>query len=283
MITCAKCCAEVTGKYTIVDNNAYHNTCVTCDHCKKPLLLGNASSHNVHDGKKYHQTCFREAIAERCAMCNVHLLDTYYVTPYWKPKLCETHSASHKECNSCSWRVQPGESYAVWNDIVACKRCSPNAVYDDATVNAIYDGVVDPDEKKPRPRVTLVPTYGEGSTTLAETTFDSNGRATKMTAQGGLSRMAFAAIMAHEHNHVVMRARKTQPNTLQEEEGQCELHACAYLLCQTKAEEAMAIMHRILHNPVNMYREGLRDALCSECKNPTVISSDLTQILLDLV
>lgn len=67
MPTCASCRQAISGNYVHWGRQAYHPQHFVCGACERPIGGG---SFMPHQGRAYHQACYSESFAERCAVCN---------------------------------------------------------------------------------------------------------------------------------------------------------------------------------------------------------------------
>ncbi|HLH64032.1 MAG TPA: protein DA1 [Ktedonobacteraceae bacterium] len=109
----------------------YHNTCYLnqvaprCAYCSKPLM----GQYLVSDGKTYHQECYRNNVAPRCAYCGKPLLGKYLID-HWGTKYCEEHQRQYPSCSFCGRLVPPQqqEHRPVGSQDVRCPICRSTAI-----------------------------------------------------------------------------------------------------------------------------------------------------------
>ena len=92
MIKCARCKRPISGEYVQALGRAWHQNCFRCTVCGKAFV---GQQFAAHDGKPYHDHCYVEAFAPRCAACNRPISGPYVTAlgKKWHPE--------HFVCTAC--------------------------------------------------------------------------------------------------------------------------------------------------------------------------------------
>ena len=129
---CAGCGRPITdASFQEHQGAPYHDACYLnqvaprCAYCGKPLT----GQYLVHDGKTYHQECYRDRVVPRCAYCGRPLMGEYLVD-HWGTKYCKEHQGQYPSCSFCG-RLVPTEQQehrSGSDQDVRCPICRATAV-----------------------------------------------------------------------------------------------------------------------------------------------------------
>src|SRR6266852_2860901 len=108
---CAACNLPINAtSFNVFENKAYHQACYfeqvapRCAACGKPLTDRYVTS----NGKSYHSDCYRNFVVPRCVYCNEPLMEEYMVD-HWGAKYCKKHSKEYPACEFCSRLIPPAQ------------------------------------------------------------------------------------------------------------------------------------------------------------------------------
>ena len=105
---CGRVIAEPS--FHVYDGRPYHDTCYVdrfaprCAYCNKPLV----GQYVIHDDKSYHQNCYQDHVAPKCAYCGKPLIGTYAIDS-WGTKFHKEHERQFPHCAYCGRLVPPAE------------------------------------------------------------------------------------------------------------------------------------------------------------------------------
>jgi hypothetical protein len=128
---CAGCGKPITDtSFQDYQGAPYHDACYLnliaprCAYCGKPL----SGQYLVHDGKTYHHECYRNRVVPRCAYCGKPLMGEYLIDS-WGTKFCKEHQSQYPACSFCGrlFPPQQQESYSGSQD-VRCPICRATAI-----------------------------------------------------------------------------------------------------------------------------------------------------------
>ena len=97
-----------------------------CDHCRESI---EDRYYNVN-GNVYHQNCYRDEVALKCAVCSDIISGQYSIDP-WGNSFHTEHLTSTGLCESCSKIIldrREGGGYLHSHDRFVCGSCSRNSV-----------------------------------------------------------------------------------------------------------------------------------------------------------
>ena len=168
--TCDYCGKSISGRFTIIKNKHYHNSCfenhlqLSCDYCDENISGTFAET----EGKNYHPACYRDHIQERCAQCGRLISGLYnvkddkqyheacfinfilpkcdicrlpiqgqYIEDFWGNMYHEKHANSLPDCDNCSRLIcetLTGGGYSINGKRYVCSVCEPAVVSDQSQI-----------------------------------------------------------------------------------------------------------------------------------------------------
>ena len=168
--TCSYCGRSISGRYTILNNKHYHDTCfenyiqLSCDYCDKKIsgtyteMEGRnyhpacyqdhiqercaqcdqliSGLYNIKDDKQYHESCFINYILPKCDICRLPIQDQY-IEDFWGNIYHEKHTDALPDCDNCSRLIcEPltGGGYSINSKRYVCSVCEPSVVSDQSQI-----------------------------------------------------------------------------------------------------------------------------------------------------
>ena len=108
---CAGCGLPIgTTSFNTYDSKSYHNACYIelvaprCAVCGKPLT----GRYVQANGKSYHNDCYRNSVVPRCVYCNEPLMEEFMVDA-WGAKYCKKHRREFPACEFCGRLIPPAQ------------------------------------------------------------------------------------------------------------------------------------------------------------------------------
>ena len=246
----------------------YHKECFRCADCNVEL---GSSTFREHKGRPYHVECC--PTTQRCKSCDVVLVGTkvtkliFYTTPYWKETLCAGCYKSQPSCDCCKRTIPRTDSYIKRHNIVTCEACESTVVDDSIMIKKAYQKVTSFFKDKllipvdsNQLAITLVPRF-ESPDRVGQAT--RSGGTYEIEIREGFSFLRFCYILAHEVRHVMFWKEGNRPESVEEEEGQCELASFLFLFDEIKEAplEVAVWLKLLISNPIDVYRNGLLKAI----------------------
>lgn len=143
---CAACGRPIgSGAYIPYQGQPYHQACYAeryaerCAACGKPL----AGRYVQKDGKPYHEACYQDSIAEKCAVCGVGLSGRYMVDPQGN-KYHPAHARQTGNCEYCGRIISPRTSsggYTYTDGRRVCGTCYRSQVSGDREARSVVESV----------------------------------------------------------------------------------------------------------------------------------------------
>lgn len=144
--TCAWCRKAITsGQYYQIDGRYYHETCYRnhvlpkCAVCNRPI----EGRYITANGKNYHENCYNTRVAMRCDLCNA-VINGQYHTTFWGEVYCAQHQGKTPECTYCGRYIgdrhnRGGKEYSDGRQV--CNICLKTAVNDEREGRRIMERV----------------------------------------------------------------------------------------------------------------------------------------------
>lgn len=109
---CALCNRPIgTGAFVPYEGKPYHQQCYLeafaerCAICGKPLVGRIISK----DGQSYHEQCYQNTVAEKCAVCGQGLIGAIVIDP-WGNRYHAAHQRQMPSCDYCNRIISPRTS-----------------------------------------------------------------------------------------------------------------------------------------------------------------------------
>ena len=143
---CAICHQPIDDtQFNVHEGKPYHPTCYRdrigprCAYCHQPIL----SQYYTHEGASYHTTCYRDHVVPRCAYCG-KLLMSKYLVDHWGTKYCEEHQGLYPQCAFCGRLVPPQQQNhgSLSSEQVRCPTCRASAVESLPHARTLFQGLM---------------------------------------------------------------------------------------------------------------------------------------------
>jgi hypothetical protein len=272
--TCAGCGQAIRGAYIQALGATWHTEHFVCNGCHRPV---GRERFMVYENSAYHDACYKQFVAPRCAFCNKALIGEY-LTDHWGTKFCAEHRHQYPDCVCCG-RLIPPHQQERNAEMRRCQICRATAVetIDDArpfyaqvvrwagSQGLVYNNYPISLELCDRSRLSRLLHERGGDHSLGVTTSVSHfidGRITRIEVKGiavlrGLPAPLFQGVTMHELGHVWLILHGIQGLPSWGEEGFCELLAHRYLQALATAE-GRYFASCIEKNPGPDYGDGFR-------------------------
>lgn len=254
--------------------NAYwHPEHFVCRACGRPI---GGANFQIHEGAPYHEECYRDRIAERCAYCSRPLIGLYSVDQ-WGTKFCQEHEYQYLHCTHCGRLVPPRDQEAGATTI-RCALCRSRAIETAEQAKPIFRELIQwvsgqglhyhnlpltlelcNREKLARYAGGRAQAHSLGVTMI---TYTQDGCVTHHEVKGvavllGLPNVHFRGVVAHELGHVWLGVQGILDLPDWAEEGFCELLSYRYY-SQLRTPEGNHYAQSTERNPDRIYGEGFR-------------------------
>lgn len=139
---CAACGMPFdAASFYVHENRPYHQACYLervaprCAACGKPLTVRYVQA----DGKSYHDDCYRDFVVPRCVYCNEPLMGEYAVD-HWGAKFCKKHRREYPACEFCGRLIPPAQQERQSRELQStrCPVCRSRAVETTEQAAAAY-------------------------------------------------------------------------------------------------------------------------------------------------
>lgn len=277
--TCKYCGQPIIGEALSAMDATWHPDHFLCAYCGRPI---HEASFNVHDGKPYHTTCFREHILPRCAYCDEPLIGEY-LRDYWGTLFHRRHEREFPHCAYCGRLVPPAqqERGTSKSDVIRCPVCRSTAIETREEAQEPYQRARQwvgnqglrynnlPLKLEIVNRATLARYLNERGesephslgATMSETRM-LNRRVISTEVSGvavltGLPELLFQGVVVHELGHVWLVVQSVQQLPSWQEEGFCELLSYRFY-SEVNTLEGRYRAENIERNPNPVYGEGFR-------------------------
>jgi len=146
-LLCDYCGKAISGKYYNIDGKVYHESCYLnnlaprCAVCGEPLT----GRFSMYEGKAYHDACFDLNVAPRCVHCGGIIRGEYYIDS-WGNAFHKWHDKEYETCDFCGRLMSPmltggGETRSDGRHV--CKLCAAEALTDIAQARQLFRDVCD--------------------------------------------------------------------------------------------------------------------------------------------
>ena len=234
----------------------------------------------VHDGKTYHQECYRDRVVPRCAYCGKPLMGEYLID-HWGTKYCKEHQSQYPSCSFCGRLVPPQqqESRSGSGQDVRCPICRATAIETIEQAQPVFrkliqwvnsQGLVYNNlhlhlELCDRARLGVLLQSRAEPHSLGVTSssmYTHNGQVVRTLVDGisvlhGMPSTLFQGVTIHELGHAWLVVHNIRSLPLWAEEGFCELLSYRYY-SELATDESRYHAKNIEQNPNPVYGNGFR-------------------------
>lgn len=273
---CKGCGQPITGRYIVALGAMWHPAHFVCAGCGQPI---DNAAFIPHQDKAYHEACYAQRIAPRCAYCGKALMSEY-VVDYWGTQFCKEHEHVYPHCAYCGRLVSPQQQEQTPEEgIIRCPICRSTAIETAeearprfaavkqwvSSQGLVYNNLPLSLELSSRAHLlTLLSahhlTHAYGATLSAS--YTQNGQMLYTEVRGvavlrGLPAALFQGVTVHELGHVWLIVHNISNLPTWTIEGFCELLAYRWHTSSTTPEDryhALAIERR--QDPI--YGDGFR-------------------------
>src|SRR6185437_10389101 len=102
-LICKACGRPIFGGYLNALGATWHPEHFVCAGCGRPIT---DASFQEHQGMPYHDACYLNQVAPRCAYCSKPLMGEYLID-HWGTQFCKEHESQYPACAFCSRLVPP--------------------------------------------------------------------------------------------------------------------------------------------------------------------------------
>lgn len=270
------CGKTITGPAVVVGSDSYHPQHLVCAHCEQTV----SGRFTTYKNKNYHDNCFANNVALRCALCS-GIIQGEYILDYWGNGYHKRHKGVTNTCEYCARFISDeltggGVRYSDGRHI--CGICRKDAITDVALAKEIMLEVAEHLEQSgiriDTNRITLHLTglknmqelLGRGSHSLMGFTdyFEKRlafgfktSRKIDIYILYGIPKIDLVSTLAHEMMHVWQFVRGRLKNDKAFSEGSCN-YAAYLVLRHYDASERGYIIHNMLQDEDPLYGEGFR-------------------------
>jgi len=247
-----------------------------CDYCGKEIK----GYYTESGGGKYHNHCYREHIALKCALCGEIIEGEYYID-FWGNNVHAYHRGQVPQCEYCRRFISDkisrgGKQYddGRW----VCGYCLDGAVNDALVAENVKRSILD---KLSRTGIEIdaedIPVYLVNRNTMTElaegyhadplgfTSYEKTSYGSgivtvesfKIYMLTGLPRFEFASSLAHELMHVWLFNNAPLDIDPALREGSCN-YAGYVAVKDYREKDAEFIVHNLLTDPDQIYGDGFR-------------------------
>lgn len=123
----------------------YHQACYAesfaqrCAICNKPIM----GRYIKKDGHSYHEACYQNQLAEKCSVCGVGLTGKFFIDP-WGNKYHAAHQRQTPNCEYCGRIVSPrttGGGFTYNDGRSVCAMCYKSQIAGDRNAKPIVEAV----------------------------------------------------------------------------------------------------------------------------------------------
>jgi hypothetical protein len=273
-LICATCGKEIRGDFIEAGNNTYHPHHLECALCGEVLT----EDFFIHQGKPVHAACLnQDETATRCAICGGVIWQDHEVD-FWGNEYHRSHTRDLDRCPYCTRYLSGAVSkggYTYQDGRKICGICLESAILESSQADSLKGEVCDhllelgieldasgiPVFLIDRQALLAIP--GADSTLSGYTLFERYGSgpdsptATQIFILGGLPRMAFISVLAHELTHAwyySLGRADLDPALL---EGSCN-YSSYLVLARYEGEEARYEHASLEANDHPLYGIGFR-------------------------
>jgi hypothetical protein len=136
---CHVCSEPIRGTFFETKGFVYHPEHFTCTQCSSPII----GSYTTYRGSNYHDSCFRDHVARKCAICG-EVIGGQYLVDYWGNAYHARHRNDVISCDFCD-RFITAELYeggAQFDDGRSlCRICHASSIKRIGRARALMTGV----------------------------------------------------------------------------------------------------------------------------------------------
>jgi hypothetical protein len=249
---------------------------LVCDYCGKQIT----GDYIITDSGTYHEHCYEDHVAVRCAVCG-QIIDGEYYTDYWGNSVHAHHKGVIPQCEYCGRFISDyttGGGYEYRDGRIVCRLCDKTAIIDSSDArNMMREVSVILNSRGIEITEDDLPLHLVDKNEMAELRADEEGHphgftyARVTTTIGGivvarrfeiymlygLPRMHFIATMAHELMHVWLHRNAPEDIDSILCEGSCN-YAAFLVLEEFSGPERDFVMAVMRDDPDPVYGEGFR-------------------------
>jgi len=129
---CAGCGRPLSARaFKVSEGRPYHDACYVqyqaprCADCGQPI----SGAYTLFNGQPYHSTCYLEHVVPRCTYCQKPLTGSYLIDG-WGNSYCSEHEKQYPACSFCGRLIAPRQQTPGWNsyDSQRCPVCRSTAI-----------------------------------------------------------------------------------------------------------------------------------------------------------
>ncbi len=275
---CAYCHQPIQDSILTALDATWHPEHFLCAFCNRPIA---EPSFNVQDGKPYHQTCFYNAIAPRCAYCGGPLIGEFLIDE-WGAQFHKEHQEQYPHCQFCGRLIPPAQQEhngAGKPEMMRCPICRSKAIETTDEAQPVFRQCIQwissqglkynnqrlslelvDRARLARYLMTHIEPHALGAT--MSSTYTQNGQIVGTEISGvavlhGLPTELFQGVVVHELGHVWLLVQGVSNLPSWAKEGFCELLAHR-LHVQMNTPEHLHYARNIERNPNSVYGDGYR-------------------------